>query len=154
MTNYASGTTVSKDRSLDEIKRTLVRYGADAFRHSEDWAHGLAVVEFAAHGRHVRFSLPMPSMEEFTRTERGRTRTREAATKSWEQACRQRWRALALAVKAKLEAVESGIATFEREFLAYVVDPESQRTVGEVMAPQLEASYAGDPRPLLLTDQR
>ena len=40
------------------------------------------------------------------------------------QACRQRWRALLLIIRAKLEAVESGITTLESEFLANIVLPD------------------------------
>jgi hypothetical protein len=58
----------------------------------------------------------------------------------WEQACRQRWRALNLVVKAKLEAVESGIATFEDEFLAYTMLPGGA-TVGQWLTPQLDEVY-------------
>ncbi|MCF7821873.1 MAG: hypothetical protein K9M17_05480 [Mariprofundaceae bacterium] len=53
---------------------------------------------------------------------------------------RQAWRALNLVVKAKLEAVESGITTFEDEFLAHIMLPDGS-TVGHLMRPQLEAAY-------------
>lgn len=49
---------------------------------------------------------------------------------------RQRWRAFALVIKAKLEAVESGITTIEEEFLSHVVTPSGQ-TFGEWAVPQL-----------------
>jgi hypothetical protein len=39
-------------------------------------------------------------------------------------------------IKAKLEAVESGISTLEQEFLAQVVT-ESGRTIGEIIIPQI-----------------
>ncbi|HWF01594.1 MAG TPA: hypothetical protein VG248_17460 [Caulobacteraceae bacterium] len=54
-----------------------------------------------------------------------------------EQACRQKWRALALVIKAKLEAVSAGITTVEDEFLAQTMMGDG-RTVGEVVQPQLE----------------
>jgi hypothetical protein len=151
MRRYAEKTGVPVDRSRAEIERTLVRYGADAFRYG--WKAGLATIEFAAHGRHIRFSLPLPRRDdhEFTLTPTGRERSEVQAERAWEQACRQRWRALGLAIKAKLEAVECGIAEFEQEFLAYVVDPQTGRTVGEVIRPQLAVSYEAQPAPLLLT---
>jgi len=66
-----------------------------------------------------------------------------------EQACRQKWRALSLVVKAKLEAVESGITTFEDEFLAHIVLPNGQ-TVGEQALPRVREAYAtGGNVPLL-----
>ena len=50
---------------------------------------------------------------------------------------RQRWRALALCIKAKLEAVECGITSFEEEFLAHVVMPNGQ-TFGKLALAQIE----------------
>ncbi len=49
-----------------------------------------------------------------------------------------RWRALLLSIKAKLEAIREGIATFDEEFLANVVDRESGRNVGHLIIPELE----------------
>ncbi|MFI4881401.1 MAG: hypothetical protein ACIAQU_02325 [Phycisphaerales bacterium JB064] len=48
-------------------------------------------------------------------------RTPEQARTAWEQACRSKWRALYLVMKAKLVAVDEGISTIEREFLPDVV---------------------------------
>ena len=76
-------------------------------------------------------------------------RTETAAFAEWQQACRQRWRALALVIKAKLEAVETGIATFEQEFLAYIVLPNGQ-SVGDTAIPAIEAAAAGKDLPPLL----
>lgn len=58
---------------------------------------------------------------------------------AWAQACRQKWRALNIVVKAKLEAVESGIAMFE-EFLAYIVLPNGL-TVKDVVVPEIKKAY-------------
>lgn len=52
-------------------------------------------------------------------------------------------------VKAKLEAVQSGIATFEEEFLSYIVLP-SGRTVAEEAMPAIDEMYkTGSTVPLL-----
>ena len=92
----------------------------------------------------VRFTIGMPDKDsdEFNLTETGKSRKREAALKSWEQAGRQRWRALNLVVKAKLEAVDSGITTFEEEFLAHILMPTGE-TVGDYTLPQLEQIRMG-----------
>jgi hypothetical protein len=92
----------------------------------------------------VRFELPLPSRDErrFTHHSRG-LRTATQAEALWEQACRQRWRALALVIKAKLEAIETGIASFEDEFLAYTMLPSGE-TVGAWLAPQMDAAYDPD----------
>ena len=65
-----------------------------------------------------------------------RWRDEAGAQKAWEQACRQRWRALSLCIKAKLEACESGITTFEEEFLAQLVLPGGV-TVAEKIMPSI-----------------
>ncbi len=76
-------------------------------------------------------------------------RADSVAEKNWEQACRQRWRALALVIKAKLEAVSAGISVFEDEFLANIVLPDGQ-LVGQWLRPQLAVSYEGGRMPPLL----
>ena len=110
-----------------------------------------AVVAFAAEGRQVRFVLPMPDPQarEFARTPTGRERAAKAREEAYEQAVRQKWRALALMVKAKLEAVSSGIVTFEQEFLPHIVLPGGA-TVYEHVAEGVERAYVeGRVRPLL-----
>lgn len=139
MTQYAKNTGVSVENSRAEIERTLRRYKASAFAYAQ--SEGQAMVAFEAFGRRVRFVLllPDPNSREFTHHSRG-TRSQSAAEAAWEQACRQKWRALALAIKAKLESVESEIATFDDEFLAYIVLPDGA-TVGEWAKPQVEKVY-------------
>jgi hypothetical protein len=98
---------------------------------------------FTLSGRHIKFILPLPDPEsrDFTHTpSEGRPRTRENAERAWEQACRQRWRALALVIKAKLEAVSAGITTVEDEFLAHTILPDG-RTMGEWAKPQIAEAY-------------
>lgn len=154
MARYAASTSVASDRSRAEIEATLRRYGANGFGYwSEDGPPARAIVQFLCAGWAVRFEVPMPdpAAPEFRRTpSRRQARSREAALAAWEQACRQRWRALALVVKAKLEAVESKIASFEEEFLAHLVLPNGQ-TVAAQALPQLRAARDGGmlPRNLL-----
>ncbi|MFC4727102.1 hypothetical protein [Coralloluteibacterium thermophilus] len=150
MTRYASGTDVSSDRSRNEIERTLQRYGAESFMYGTTRTR--AVVGFQVEGRQVRFELPMPDRQDraFTHTEgRGQKRSDTQAHAAWEQACRQRWRALALVIKAKLEAIESGITDFDSEFMAHLVLPTGQ-TVGQAMLPRLEEARRTNAMPELL----
>lgn len=150
---YAAKTEVSTDRSKQEIEQILQRYGADQFMYG--WTADSAVVGFRMHQRQIRFILPLPDRKavEFTQYRRGSSVYRRAESESqrlWEQACRQRWRALALAIKAKLECVEIGISSFESEFLANIVLPDGQ-TVGQWATPQIEQVYlTGQMPPLLL----
>jgi hypothetical protein len=150
MPQYAADTSVSADASRAEIEKTLQRYGADQFMYG--WDENRALVMFRMHGRHIRFVLTMPDKQAnrfwFTEAKRIR-RSPEAAHKAWEQATRQRWRALALVIKAKLEAVESGITEFEDEFLAQIVLPDGS-TVSDFMRPQVERAYAEAVMPSML----
>lgn len=146
--SYAEKTSVPVERSRSEMERTLARYGATAFGYFADADR--AVVMFEAHGRRIKFELPLPSRSdrEFTHHSRG-ARTAAAALEAWEQACRQRWRALNLVVKAKLEAVEAGIAEFEDEFLAYIALPSGQ-TMGELARPAIAHAYDTGTMPALM----
>ncbi len=150
MGRYANATSVPADRSRAEIEHTLSRYGAEQFMYG--WEGTRAIIGFRMAGRMIRFVLPLPdkSAREFTATpSRGTRRTAEQAYSAWEQACRQRWRALALVIKAKLEAVDSGITTFEEEFLAHTLLPDGQ-TAGEWLLPQVAQAYERGVMPRLL----
>ena len=140
MARFAENTSVSVEKSRAEIEGLIVRYGATstAFMNGP----GRAMILFEAKGRRVMFELPLPSIEEkqFQRDGRGSLRSSEKLMDVWEQACRQRWRALALVIKAKLEAVASGITTFEDEFLAHIVLPDGQ-TVATHVKPRIAAAY-------------
>ena len=150
MTRYAATTAVSSAKSRDEIERTLARYGADGFMYG--WVEQTATVAFRMNNRHVKFVLHMPDRNdrEFTHTpERGTARRADQIEVVYEQAVRQRWRALALVIKAKLEAVESGITEFDEEFMAHILLPDGKR-VGDHMKPQIIAAYETGKMPPLL----
>jgi hypothetical protein len=145
MTTFAQDTAVPVEKSRAEIEGTLAKYGANRFGYMTDEKQ--AVIVFMLAGKAIRFTLPLPSPAEKRFTERAyhRNGTRrvagdnspEAARKLWEQACRSKWRSLALCVKAKLEACAAGITTFEEEFLAHIVTPDGM-TVGQKLIPQIE----------------
>lgn len=147
MPTYAKNTDVSSDRSRNEIERTLTRYGADQFLYG--WQEGMAMIGFRMKNKMVRFLLPMPNKDQFRKTETGRIRTQSSQDVAFEQAVKQRWRALALVVKAKLEAVESKITTFEEEFMAHIVLPNG-KTVFEQFLPELENAYLTGNMPKML----
>jgi hypothetical protein len=115
------------------------------------WEGNAAMIIFRAHERMLRFVLTLPDKTDiqFQLTPSKRRRTPPAALEAWEQACRQKWRALALVIKAKLEAVESGIETFEQAFLSNIVLPNNQ-TVAQFMLPQVEQAYLTGKLPELL----
>lgn len=151
MAKYAANTDVSSDRSRAEIERTLERYGARQFMYG--WDQDRAVVGFVLNDREIRFVLPLPDRDstDFTRTPTGRPRAATQARAEYEQAVRQRWRSLALVIKAKLEAVESEIVTFDAEFLAHIVLPDG-RTVADTVVPRVEQAYRDHEMPSLLLE--
>ena len=141
MNRYASETSVSVEKSRAEIEATLRRYKADAFAYATEATS--AMVMFRIADRQIRFILTMPDprSREFTHTPaKHQLRSAVEAERAWEQACRQRWRALALVIKAKLEAVAAGITTVEDEFLAHTMLPD-RTTVGEWIKPQIAEAY-------------
>lgn len=147
---YAEKTAVSVSKSKAEIEEMIQRAGADQF--VSGYRDDRAVIGFTLEKRQIRFILPLPDKldKSFWYTpERRNKRTEQQAYAAWEQACRSRWRALYLIIKAKLEAIEAGISTVEREFFYDVVLPDG-RTAGEFLAPQIEAAYeTGEMPPLL-----
>lgn len=149
MPTYAHGTSVPVDRSRAEIERTLQRYGASGFAYG--WHEDKAMVGFVAHGRQIRFVMTMPTLadNEIRLTPTRRTRAAAEQQSALAQAVKQRWRSLALTIKAKLEAVESGIVTFEEEFATHVVLPDGTR-VSEHLLPAIEQAYATGQVPPLL----
>ena len=137
---YASSTSVSVSKTKVEIENLLRKHGATGFGFFEERARGMVVFEM--HHRRIRFVIPIPDKMEtrFIRTSHGRTRSVESCLAAWEQACRSRWRALLLCIKAKLESVEAGIESFEDSFLSHIQMPDGQ-TVGELVRPRIEHAY-------------
>lgn len=137
MTRYAEGTNVSVDRSKAELEKLLQKYGATRF--VSGWDQQQLMVGFEMNHRQVKLLVPIPSKDDpaikytpsgaYQRSERG-------IAQEWQGAIRQRWRALVLIVKAKLEAVAEGITTFDEEFLGNLMLQDG-RTVAEVVLPHL-----------------
>lgn len=150
---FAATTEVSADKSKAELERILARYGADRFGYAWD-EHGRVAIQFRMQGRQIRFVMPMPKRDaaEFTTYYRGSVPyfyQESEAVKRWEQATRQRWRALNLVVKANLEAVELGILRLEEAFLSQTLMPNGA-TVGDWAASQLDHMLTSGQMPDLL----
>lgn len=142
---YAEKTSVSVSKTKADIEDLIQKAGAGQF--VSGYKENMAVIGFS-----LANVLPLPDKQEqkfwFT-PERRTKRSEKQAYEAWEQACRSRWRSLYLIIKAKLEAVNSGISTIEREFFYDIVLPDG-KTVGEFMAPQIETAYkTGEMPPLL-----
>lgn len=139
MSLYAEKTRVPVSQTRAEIERLLEQHKARQYGTAVDYDQRIARVQFSLHGRIVRFVITLPDQKKLGQGSR------------LEQAERQRWRALLLVIRAKLESVENGIETFEQAFLANVVLP-NDRTVAEMTAPLIASAYKdGKMPPALLT---
>src|SRR5215472_4637921 len=108
MNRYAAETTVPVDKSKRVIEQLLREHGADAYH--TGWDQQRDIIEFIWRGNQIRFVLPRPDPKDYTKTSAGRTRVPSQISQALDQANRQRWRALYLVIRAKLEAVEAGIS--------------------------------------------
>lgn len=133
MARFAASTKVSAEQTRTEIERTLSRYGATAFAYMTQ--QGRAIIAFEATERRIKITVPLPTGD----TDRER------------QEARQRWRALLLVIKAKLESVESGIETLEEAFYANIVMPDG-RTIYEATRENVAIAYDGGKVQKLLPD--
>ena len=137
---FAANTEVSVEKSRSEIEKLITRYGATSTAFMV--TPGRAMILFEVKERRVAFELLLPDIGEkrFQKNGYGYQLAADKVRTKWEQGCRSRWRALVLVIKAKLEAVESGITTFEDEFMAHIVLPDGS-TVGQHVRPSIKAAY-------------
>lgn len=142
MRAFAETTSVSVEKTRGEIESIVNRSGADAFASAT--SAGKAMIQFQLRGRIIRFMLPLPDKgdKKFTRCGRynERVRTIDAAYAAWEQACRSKWRALFLSIKAKLYSIETGIEQFDSAFMAQIVMPNG-KTMEELAVPMIADAY-------------
>lgn len=156
MPRYATQTEVPVERSKAEIEQMLIRYNATAF--TTGWNTNSAMIAFELKELHVRFVLPWPDRND-VKFKKKKVRnyykqlTQIQSDRVFDQAIRQRWRALALVVKAKLEAVECGISTLEREFLAFIVMPGGER-IGDWIIENAIPSIRAGKMPLALAGRK
>lgn len=149
MGRYAEGTSVPVAKTEVEIKEMLRRRGATRTAFAEE--AGRAVVFFELQDRRVQFTMPLPRPDErrFTHDGRGLRRTQDVAAKAWEQACREKWRALLLTMKAKFVSVDNQVESFEEAFLAHIVVPGGG-TLGARALPAVAEAYRTGTLPPLL----
>lgn len=142
---YAQGTKVPVDRSVDEIRRILVKAGATHYAYGED--PDQAAVQFALDGLHYRFTIRRPRAADLRAS--GGVSSAMRVDAEW----RRRWRARVLWVKAQIEFAETEPDAFREAMLAHLVLPDG-RTFGAWAAPQVEGMYSSGQMPPLLTDGR
>jgi hypothetical protein len=138
---YAHNTVVEASKSRMEIERTLKRFGASGFAYATMGAR--ATLMFEARGKRIRFNLPEP----------------KAALKpygTWwtdkqvDAEERRLWRSLFMAIKSKLDVVESGISSFETEFLPYMELGDGRTFAEAAQDPAFAERLSASSRPSLL----
>ena len=134
-------TTVPVERSQGEIRKLLVRHGAQRLAFGEErdeTGQRWAAVTFQGGVHGVRIRVPLKVVDERAVTakyQRARSRTRDEIRDAlYEQEERRIWRVLAWNLKARLVAVEEQVETFEEAFLAHLIDPRTGRTIYEQLA--------------------
>jgi hypothetical protein len=146
---YAAATRVSVEQSRVQLERLIAKYGGQplaAFTPEDKIVLFFRVGRLDTGDRVLRFVIPVPPLEQF----RARRGGRGGEVERRAQAVRQRWRVLLLLLKAKFEAVQVGAASFDEEFLGYIVT-HSGSTVADQMVKALQTAYTneGMPRPML-----
>lgn len=126
----------------------LKRYGATKFALFDEG--DMVAIGFEMKERRCKMVLSLPNLNEFQRTpDRRIVRKPDAMKSAHAQAVKAKYRSLFLVIKAKLEAIESGIETFEQAFMAHIMLPNG-KTVGEQIIPQVKDAYVGGGMPMLM----
>ncbi len=159
MGRYAEDTSVPANQSRAEIEKVLTKYGADTFGYG--WGKNRVYITFQLRDKYqvvprcYRIELPLPEKpgteDKWKTGARGQMLriTVKQQTDQHEQEVRALWRALAIVIKAKLVAVEAGISTIEKEFLADLLLPNEQR-LGAWLETQIQEVYTHGTMPPLL----
>lgn len=137
---FAEGTEISAERSRADIETLLRKHGASEFAvyTSDD----RTIYMYRLKGMMVRHQVEYPKRAPYEKDPRSswKKRPEEQVKKLQEAEWRRRWRALLLVCKAKLEMVEAGGSTFEREFLADIMLANGE-TMGQAMLPRIQEMY-------------
>lgn len=151
---YAAKTTVTAERSRAELETLLQKHGATQrgiMVDDADPESSKAVILFQLDKKTFRLEVTLPTASEIWRDfkrplPRGFRRWTHTQRDTWvtkevQQRSRERWRAILLVVKAKLEFIALGASTAEREFFGDLVLPDGRRLYA-VVHPQLDAPAA------------
>jgi hypothetical protein len=130
-------TTVPVEKSQAMVRKLLADHHAGRIEFGEMDLGGQrwAAVAFAIDHRAVRMRVPHKPVDGAAvrrKLQRARTKTRtDILADVMEQEARRIWRVLAWNLKARLEAVDEQVETFEEAFLAHLVDERTGSTIYE-----------------------
>jgi hypothetical protein len=115
---YAEKTTVPVDKSLEELRKTLVKVGATDFSFGNQ--NHKSFITFTYGTVNIRMEFDVPSHP-------GKDASM-AQIKKYEQARRTKWRQILLYLKAKFEFINCGIETFDQAFGSFLTAQASKVT--------------------------
>jgi len=129
---YAEGTQVSVESSRGEITGILAKHGVVSMMWGTEPMGD--VLQFSLQGKSFRFVIAKPRPEEVRERDGGQYTY--PGNIDWvaktAQEWKRRWRAHVLLLKAKLEFIEGGDTTLEKEFMPYMLTSDG-RTIGELV---------------------
>ena len=135
--NYAKATSVPVSRSRSQIQDELEKFGIDEFFFgTSPRGQGIG---FTYQGRVYKMNVPLP------------TRDSNTTDRQYEQSLRQRWRILRMTLKMKLEEINTGVMSFEDEFLAQMVLPNGTTVSDFMKLPENVARLEKTQMPKLLS---
>jgi hypothetical protein len=143
-------TTVPVDRSQGEIRKLLIKYGAQRFSFHEgkdEQGREWAVAEFVhaptfERPHLIRIAVPFKEPDKAVikaKASRSYSKTFEQLwNETNEQEARRIWRVLFYILKSRMESVAENVETFEQAFLPHIVDPSTGRTIWEFVKVPIE----------------
>lgn len=138
--SYAKGTSVTADRTIEEVKGLLRRRGCDRIATFEEPRRFVIAFESEGVAYRLGITLPDPSDDTFWYHSRGR-RSDQSAADHYRQECNRRMRSLSLYLKATLVAVEDGIIDLRAALFGNIMLAGGQ-TVAERHAEDLSMQIA------------
>lgn len=131
-------TTVPVEKSQGAIRTLLAQFGAQRFAFGEEVDEdggAWAALSFAHHGLAVRIRVPHKKADPRVvsqKLQRARSKgAKDIEFELAEQEAKRIWRVMHWNLKARLEAVEEQVETFEEAFLAHIIDPSTGETIYE-----------------------
>lgn len=137
MARYAKTTTVPVNKSRSQIQDELERFGVDEFFFgTSKRGQGIG---FKYNERVYKMNVPLPE------------RTEGMSENQYQQALRQRWRVLRMSMKMELEKIESGVISFEDQFLAQMCLPDGSNVSQFMRKPENLELLSKSKMPKMLT---
>lgn len=135
---FAKNTKVPVERTLGEIQKVLYKAGAKGFAFGTGGSQAYIAFTMGRSAVKMKVKMHQPPSENAT----------QASIKTYEQLQRSRYRALLLAIKAKVESVEAGIETYEQAFLPHLL-LQNGKLVGELVIEKIDMLNNTEPSLLL-----